>query len=138
VKLQDAARLVQGKRTPHGLQAMIAKVKRVLRYPYERANRLARYVVITRAYQKGEDVNRIAKRFGCGRGTVLRYARMAGLPVRPKHFPAAVRRAVLRDYRRGDPVAEIARLHEVSPAYVSTAARQAGILRIPKPRRSKR
>lgn len=129
MKLQDAAAYVQGKRTPRQFKALVASITEILDYPYERANRLARFIVVTRAYAAGEDVNAIVKRFGCSRNTVLRYARMADLPVRPKHFPERVRKAVLRDYRRKMPVATIARLHDVSPAYVSTAAKKAGIAR---------
>jgi hypothetical protein len=128
-KLQDAAAYIKGKKTPNDFRSLLASIKRVFHFPYERANRLARYVIITRAYEKGEDVNRIAKRYGCARGTVLRYARMAGLPTRPKHFAADIRRAVLRDYKTNMPVASIARLHEVSPAYVSKIAREKGISR---------
>jgi len=132
MKLQDAADYIKGEKTPRDFRSLLASIKHVFHYPYERANRLARYVIITRAYEKGEDVNRIAKRYGCTRGTVLRYARMAGLPKRPKHFAAKVRRAVIRDYKAKMPIADIARLHEVSPAYVSTVARQSGISRYAK------
>lgn len=139
MKLQDAARYVRKDSAPVELRSLIASIKRIFHFPQERANRLARYVVITRAYAKGEDVNRIASRFGCSRGTVLRYARMAGLPTRPKHFGAAVRRAVIRDYKVKMPVAEIARLHEVSPAYVSKIAREEGISRYgPRPKKRRR
>ena len=139
MKLQDAAAYVQCRKSPRDLPSLIASIKRILRFPQERANRLARYVVVTRAYANGEDVNRIAARFGCGRGTVLRYARMAGLPTRPKHFPSAVRRAVIRDYKAKMPVASIARLHEVSPAYVSKIAREERISRYaPRPKKRRR
>jgi hypothetical protein len=135
VNLKDAAKYVAGKRT-EPLPALVASIKRILKFPQERANRLARYVVVTRAYQKGEDVNRIASRFGCTRGTVLRYARMAELPKRPKHFAIDVRRAVIRDYKADMPVADIARLHEVSPAYVSKVAREERISRYaPRPKK---
>jgi len=138
MNLQDAARYVTGKRT-EPLPALVASIKRILKFPQERANRLARYVIITRAYQKGESVEQISARFGCSRGTVLRYARMAGLPTRPKHFPADVRRAVIRDYKAKMPVADIARLHEVSPAYVSKIAREQGISRyVPRPKKRRR
>src|SRR6187402_1986704 len=133
MKLSDAAKYVTGKRT-EPLPALVASIKRILKFPQERANRLARYVVITRAYQKGESVDQIRTRFGCSRHTVLRYARMAGLPLRPKHFPKEIRRAVIRDYKAKMPVADIARLHEVSPAYVSKIAREEGISRYAPPK----
>ncbi|MGY3615639.1 hypothetical protein [Bradyrhizobium sp. USDA 10063] len=136
MKLQDAAAYIRTKNAPRDFRALVASIKRIFHFPQERANRLARYVVITRAYEKGEDVNRIADRFGCTRGTVLRYARMAGLPTRPKHFPTKIRRAVIRDYKAAMPVADIARLHEVSPAYVSKVAREQGISRYaPRPKK---
>lgn len=138
MKLQDAANYIKGS-ARRDLPALVISIKRILKFEEERANRLARYIVITRAYQKGEEVNRIADRFGCRRGTVLRYARLAGLPTRPKHFPAKVRRAVIRDYKRKVPVAQIARLHEVSAAYVSKIAREEGISRYdPRPKRKRR
>ena len=130
MNLKDAANYIKRRNAP--LPALVVSIKRVLKFPQERANRLARYIIITRAYAKGEDVARIADRFGCSRHTVQRYARLAGLPTRPKHFPHAVRAAVLRDYRRKLPVAAIARLHDVSEAYVSKIAREAGISRYAK------
>jgi hypothetical protein len=129
MNLQDAAAFVQGHKTPRSFRALVASIEDILDFPHERANRLARYIIITRAYEKGEAVQAIIDRFGCTRGTVLRYARMADLPKRPKHFAPEVRKAVLRDYRAKMPIAEIARLHEVSPAYVSKVAGEAGILR---------
>lgn len=134
MKLADAANYIRNRRAPRSLPALVASIKRILKFPEERANRLARYIVVTRAYMAGEDVARIAERYGCSRHTVLRYARMAGLPVRPKHFPAEIKRAVLADYRRGLPVMDIARLHDVSQGFVSNAASEAGINRHKRPR----
>lgn len=127
MKLQEAANYIKDPKAP--LPKLVASIQRILDFPRERANRLARYIVVTRAYGAGEPVSRIVSRFGCTRGTVLRYARMAGLPTRPKHFPADVRRAVIRDYKKRMPVATIARLHDVSMAYVSKLAREVGISR---------
>jgi transposase-like protein len=68
----------------------------------------------------------------------MRYARMAELPKRPKHFPIEIRKAVIHDYKTKMAVADIAKLHDVSPAYVSKVAREEGISRYearPKTRR---
>lgn len=128
MKLQDAANYLKGG-PPKDLPALIATIKRVLKFPQERANRLARYIVIVRAYENGEAVDRIADRYGCTRHTVQRYARLAGLPIRPKHLPGEIRRAVIRDYKAKVPIAQIALLHGVSQAYVSKMAGEEGILR---------
>jgi transposase-like protein len=128
-------------RRPGVLQRILLAVRRVLSFTGERTNRLARFVVITRAYRKGEAVQSIADRYGCSRGTVLRYARLAGLPKRPRHSPADVRADVLRMYTDPArvPVADIARLHEVSPAYVSKVAREEGVSRYaPRPKHRRR
>lgn len=125
---------------PSVLQRILLAVRRVFSFTAERSNRMARFVVITRAYKKGEAVQAIANRHGCDRTTVLRYARLAGLPKRPRHFPADVRADVIRSYcdERRLPVAEIAALHEVSPAYVSKVAREEGISRYaPRPKQKR-
>lgn len=125
---------------PGVLQRILLAVRRVLSFTAERSNRMARFVVITRAYRKGEAVQAIADRHGCDRTTVLRYARMAGLPKRPRHFPTDIRASVLRMYAAPEkvPVERIAALHEVSPAYVSKVAREEGISRYaPRPKQKR-
>ncbi|WP_334425559.1 hypothetical protein [Bradyrhizobium sp. AZCC 1620] len=114
-------------------------VKRIVSFTQERANRLLRYVAITRAYRAGAPVQVIEDKYGCSRSTVLRYARLAELPKRPKHFDTDVRAAVIADYKAGKmSVAQIAAAHDVSQAYVSKTAREEGISRYaPRPKRKK-
>lgn len=129
--LKDAAEYVRTSKAPAALLLFIQTIRRIFTFTQERANRLARYVVVTRAYKAGQSVSDIETKYGCSRNTVLRYARMAELPKRPKHLPADIRAAIIADYKKPGnmPVAEIARLHGVSAAYVSKVAGQEGIKR---------
>jgi hypothetical protein len=95
----------------------------------DRARRHTRSLMIVRRYVRGEPIDDICARYAIGRSQVLRIVRDAGAPKRPKHFPEAVLNAVLRDYRAGFPVAEIADRNHVSQAYVSTQARKAELSR---------
>ena len=134
--LRSAAEYVRTSKAPAALLSFLQLIRRVYTFTQERANRLTRYVVITRAYKAGKPVRDIEGKYGCSRGTVLRYARMADLPKRPKHFPEEIRKGVIRDYKAKLPVADIAMLHAVSPAYVSKVAREEGISRYePRPKR---
>ena len=134
--LRSAAEYVRTSKAPAALLSFLQLIRRVYTFTQERANRLTRYVVITRAYKAGTPVRDIESKYGCTRGTVLRYARMAELPKRPKHMPAEIRAAVIRDYKAKMPVADIAKLHDVSPAFVSKTAREEGISRYdPRPKR---
>lgn len=136
--LKDAAEYVKsGKRTSLFLR-FLALVRKIFNWEVERSNKLNRFIEITRAYKRGEKVEDISKRYSCNRSNVLRYARMAGLDKRPKGISAETRKKVLADYKLGLPIADIAKLHGVSLAYVSTIANKAGIGRNPnKPRKVK-
>lgn len=140
MNLVDAANYIRTAKAPAGLLAFISTIKRIFTFTQERANRLARYVAVTRAYKNGQPVNDIRHKYGCSHQTVLRYARLADLPKRPKHFSADIRKAVLKDY--ADPklsVLQIAELHDVSPAYVSKVAREEGVSRYePRPKKKRR
>ena len=127
--LKNAGDYIRTSRGSSELLSYIKAVKHIISFPKEHANRFSRYVIITRAYAAGQPIEDIQKRFGASRRTVLRYARLAELPKRPKHFPAEIRAAVISDYKDKMPVADIARLHDVSPAYVSKLAREEGISR---------
>lgn len=144
--LKDAARYLHN-RASKSVISIFEGFRSVFTFSTERINRLRRFIVIVRAYKAGDDVNQIADRFGCSRSTVLRYARLAGLPKRPKStLVTGTKEAVLRDYqiRGGDgrplyPITTIAEMNNVSPAYVSTVAREAGISRYaPRPKSRKR
>lgn len=135
--LQDAADYVKnGKRTSL-LMRFLAIVKRIFNWEVERSNRLNRFIEIALAYKRGERVEDIAKRYSCNRSNVLRYARLADLEKRPKGVPSETRQMVLDDYKLGMPIADIAKLHGVSIAYVSTAANKMGIGRHPMKKRTK-
>ncbi len=74
-------------------------------------------------------------------GSVLGSLHARARPKRPRHSPAEVRADVLRMYTDPArvPVADIARLHEVSPAYVSKVAREEGVSRYaPRPKHKRK
>ena len=130
--LRDAAEYVRtsrASRAPSLFLRLILTIKHIYNFTQERANRLVRYVVVTRAYKAGKPVREIQAKYGCSLNTINRYARLAELPKRPKHFPEEIKKDVIADYKKGLRVAEIARLHDVSPAYVSRTAREMGISR---------
>lgn len=95
----------------------------------ERLNRTPRFIEIVTAYQSGHPVATIVEKHKCSRNTVLRYARLAGLPKRPKHFNTAIRSEAIELLRSGAPLAEIATMLDVSKAYVSTVAKESGLSR---------
>lgn len=130
--LKDAAEYVRTTKAPKAFFSFLLLLKRVFTFTQERSNRLSRYVAITRAYRNGQSVRDIKAKYGCSSNTINHYARMAGLDKRAKHLPDEIRKAVLADYRHsGMQVVEIAKLHNVSPSYVSRMAREAGIGRYP-------
>jgi hypothetical protein len=130
--LAFAAEYVKTAKAPRAFFILLQSIRRIYNFGQERANRLVRYVAIVRSYKKGTPVKTIEEKFGCSRGTVLRYARSAELPKRPKHFPIEIRKAVIADYKNGVPIAKIAQLHAVSQAYVSKMATEEGISRYAK------
>lgn len=138
ITLKDAAHYVKTSKVSELLLTVLGAVKTIFTFRQERNNRINRYVLITREYAKGTKVADIIDQQGCSRQTVLRYARLAGLEKRPKHFPDEVRKGVIADYKAGLSVAEIAMLNNVSPAYVSKVAREEGISRYaPRPKKRK-
>ena len=129
--LNDAVEYVKNGRRPAMMVHFLSLVKRIFNWEVERSNRLNRFIEITRSYKRGEPIDAIAKRYGCNRSNVLRYARMAELDKRPKGISNETREAVIADYRLGLPIADIAKLHGVSVAYVSATANRVGIGRNP-------
>jgi DNA invertase Pin-like site-specific DNA recombinase len=128
--LADAARYLRTSRASQPFLALFGQVKRVITFTHERANRLVRYVAIVRAYKNNVPVQTIVDEYGCSKSTVLRYARVAELPKRPKATTAAsVRAEVIRLYKADVPIAEIARQCNVSQAYISKTATEEGINR---------
>lgn len=129
--LNDAAEYVKNGRRTSLLVRFLALVKRIFNWEVERSNRLNRFIEITRSYKRGEAVEAIARRYGCNKSNVLRYARMAELDKRPKGVSDETRKAVIADYKLGLPINDIAKLHGVSIAYVSTIANKGGFGRNP-------
>lgn len=127
--LKTTAKYVKTRRAPAGLKELLAKISETLDFPCERANKLVRFIEIVSAYSDGQSVADIERQYGCTKSTVLRYARIMGLPKRPKHFEVGKRKRVIRLYRLNVPVAEIAKRCECSQAYVSKVAREEGISR---------
>lgn len=127
--LKNAASFVRTSRAPSAFLSLLRRVRQIFTFTQERANRLKRYVVIVTAYRRGKPVRDIETVYGCSRQTVLRYARMAGLPKRPKHFDPDIRRAVIVMYQQKKPIAEIQARLGVSQAYVSKTATEEGINR---------
>lgn len=127
--LKDAAEYVQSRKAPRPLVAIIMAIRRVFNFTHERSNRLARFVKIAAAYKLGKPVRDIESQYGCSRGTVLRYARLAGCPKRDRGFDPKVRIATITLYQQGKPLAEIQALLGVSQAYISKTATEEGINR---------
>jgi len=140
ITLKDAAEYVMTAKATTALLAAIASIKRIYSFTQERSNRAARYVAVLRAYRGGTPVQQMVVKYGCSRSTIIRYARMAELPKRPKHLPHEIKAAVLVDYANPAlSVIQIAELNHVSPGYVSKVAREAGISRYrPRPKLKRR
>lgn len=127
--LKSAAEFVRTLKAPAGLLSIIRRTREVFTFAQERTNRLARYILIVRAYKRGKPVLDIEAEYGCTRSTVLRYARLAGLPKRPKSFEPGIRAAVIAMYKDGKPIAEISARLGVSQGFISNAATEEGINR---------
>jgi len=127
--LETAANFVKGKNTPRAFQRLVQRVREIFSFSQERSNRLRRFLKVVGAYKRGALVNDIVREYGCSRNTVQRYARLAGLPIRPKGFDPDIRRGVIAMYRLKKPIAQIAAHFGVSEAYVSKTATEEGINR---------
>jgi len=96
----------------------------------ERSIRTTRSIDILRRYTLGkQSVQEIADFYECTKSTVLRLARQAGLPKRPKCFPTKVKKATLTMLKAGKPLAEIQALLGVSQAYASKLGKENGLQR---------
>lgn len=128
--LRDAAEFLRTRKAPAGFRALLRRVKRVLTFRAERENRAPRFLRIVAAYKDpNRSVADIAAEFECSRSTVLRYARLAGLPKRPRGFDDQIRSTVIAMYRDKTPIADIAAKCGVSQAYVSKLATEVDINR---------
>lgn len=111
------------------LISIVNSLKPIFTFKQERYNRYKRYTKVVKAYKDGKLVADIEKEFECSRQTVLRYARLAGLPMRQKGFNSSVKEAVLALYKQNKPISEISAKLDVSQAYISKTATEAGINR---------
>ena len=128
VTIQTAAEFVRTGKTSVELGRLLPGSE-IVDFEAERANRPPRFIEIAGEYRDGVPIVDIVKKYQCSRGTVMRYARLAGLSKRPKGFALDRRKQVLALYRDGRPIAEIAAVAGVSPAYVSKTAVEEGINR---------
>lgn len=126
--LEDAARYWATSRPSKAFLAFVAQVRRIFTFTQERANRLNRFPKVVDDYRDGMPVADIEAKYGCSRGTVLRYARLAGLEKRPKRDDDQ-RRGIVAMYEQGKPVAEIAARMGCSIGLVSKTATEQGINR---------
>lgn len=129
--LEEVAEYIKTDKGEADLLNKLKTSKKLINFAEERDNRVRRFVQVVRAYARGTEIEKIISKYYCSKSTVLRYARMVGLPARPRHFPEKIKKAVLADYMREPiiPIATIAANHDVSEAYVSTVAAQAGVSR---------
>lgn len=136
--LSDAAALfTKAERLPVLLRRLLFATARVISFTTEQNNRLRRFVRVVNDYKGGMPVNQIVEKYGCSKGTVLRYARLAGLPKRPKAtFGPKVEAACITMLDLKAPYAEIAAKLGVSEAWISQVAKKTGHARYkPKPRK---
>lgn len=127
--LSVAAEYLRTSKAPRAFFTFVKQITRVFTFYQERANRLVRFVEIVRAYKQGMPVRQIEEKYGCSRGTVLRYARSADLPKRPKCFDPKIRSATIALYKEGKTLAEIQARLGVSQSYISRTATEEGINR---------
>lgn len=126
--LADAARYWVNSRPSKAFAAFVAQIRSIFTFTEERANRLQRFPKVANDYRDGMPVADIEAKYGCSRGTVLRYARLAGLEKRPKG-DADRRRGIVALYQQDKPIAEIAARFGVSQALISKIATEEGINR---------
>lgn len=128
--LQVVADFVRERTAPKPLLTVLRSVKRIFTFAQERSNRLARFVRVVRDYRSGVMVRDIEARYGCSRNTVLRYARMANLPKRPKTDDPERRAKIIKLARQGGlSQKEIAQACACSVALVSMVEHEAGLQR---------
>lgn len=109
------------------LRSLIKSVRRVFDFAEERKNRSVRFFKVLKAYRDGTPVQTIANNYQCSRGTVQRYARIAGLAKRDKK--KVPRDVIIMAYKAKTPIKEIAKRYGISQALVSKIATEAGINR---------
>lgn len=126
--LQHAAAYVQSHDATPELRRVLEANRPLIDFDYERQNRPPRFIAIVDAYARGQLVEDICTEYGCSKNTVMRYRKMANLPMRPKHG-LGVADQIERLYRDGVAIAEIAGKLGCSPSLVSQTATRLGINR---------
>lgn len=128
--LKDAAEYLKTGKACGALLAIITKVKQVFDFAQERANRPVRFLRVVRAYRNGKLVKDIEEEYGCSRNTVMRYARMAGLPKRLKTDDPERRAKIIKLSKMGKmSQKQIAEQCNCSVALVSLVEHEAGLKR---------
>lgn len=126
--LTEVADFLRNKTMPNGLRILFNKMKRIFNFTIERNNRVVRFKKILEEYDAGIPLKKIVENYGCSRSTVLRYARIAGRPRRPKSDDPQ-RRAMIIGHKAKLPQSEIARLCGCSIGLVSMVEHEAGLKR---------
>lgn len=125
--LKVAADYFQTARAPKAFFAFVLQIRNIFSFYKERANRLARFLQIVHAYKNGRPVRDIEDEYGCSRNTVLRYARMAGLPKRPKADDPERHAKIIKMSKLGLSQDAIAESCNCSVALVSKVEHAAGL-----------
>lgn len=131
ITLRDAAEYWAGKKSVT-VRKILSSMDSIFTFDKERANRIKRFLTIVREYHYGVPLTKIMKDHGCSKGTIIRYAKMAGLPARGqnlKKMSREKRKALIALYKQGKPVAEIAAALGISSALVSRTATEEQINR---------
>lgn len=119
---------ISGKAT-RDFKVFLWQARRIFTFTAERANRLARFLKIVHAYKAGRPINKIVEEFGCSRGTILRYARMAGLPKRSKSDDPERHAKIIQLSKQGLSQEQIAARCNCSVALVSKVECASGLER---------
>lgn len=128
--LKDAAEYLRTGKAPQLLLTFITKIKRIFDFAQERANRPVRFLRVVKAYRNGMPVRDIEAEYGCSKHTVLRYARMAGLPKRSKSDDPERRAKIIKLSKTGGmSQKEIATACNCSVSLVSIVEHEAGLKR---------
>lgn len=110
----------------------MGKVNDDLSMQTDLARRFERSMEIVRMYRDGVPIIEICEVFECSRGTVLRMARAAGLPRRPKNkFPEKTKTDAIEMLKQGMLQEDIAKELGTSVAWVSILGRKMGLNRYP-------
>lgn len=125
--LKDAAEYFKTAKAPQGFLALIRQIKNIFTFPQERANRLKRYGEVTKAYKDGMMITDIENKYGCSRHTIYRYAKLAGLPKRPKSDDPERHAKIIKLSREGKSQIEIAKLCNCTISLVSQIEHKAAL-----------